>query len=799
MLSARNLKQKRRLFLIATGLLLVLIVLFISIRVGKLFSDPTSTVLLSRNAELLGARIAADGQWRFPHNPRVPEKFEQALIAFEDKRFYHHPGIDPLAIARALRLNLKAGSNVSGASTISMQVIRLSRKGKARIISEKLVEAVMALRLEMLFSKKEILSLYASNAPFGGNVVGLDAAAWRYFGRSGDALSWAEAATLAVLPNSPALIHPGRNREALMQKRNKLLERLMHRSIITFEDYELALLEPLPAQPHSLPMEAYHLLERLHVSDPGAIIHSTLDAQLQRNVVRILASYASIYRSNQVHNAAAIILDNHHGEVIAYAGNVFDPVNPVSGAMVDVITAPRSGGSILKPFLFAGMLHEGLITPSTIIADYPFQTPGFNPQNFERRFDGAVPAFRALQRSLNVPAVRLLQQYGVEKFHFLLQQLGMRTLNKPASHYGLSLILGGAESTLWDVTTMYARLSRILHNYPVYDGMYHSGDLFEPSLLLPSEPVVEQNIGEIQSFLEPTGVLDAAAIWLTWQALLEVNRPEEEAGWKMFANARQVAWKTGTSYGNRDAWAVGTTPEYTVGVWVGNASGEGRPDLTGVGFAAPILFDLFGLLPGTSSFRQPYDDMVQIQICRHSGHIAGDHCIETDTLWIPLKSLRTLNCPYHYPVNLDTEGRYRVNSSCYEVHRMQRQSWFILPPAMEWFYRTRNPDYKPLPPWKQGCSDIEGRNPMQLIYPAGRVSVMIPREISGAPGRLVLQATHHSPDAVIFWHLNGEYLGATRGEHHLAINPSPGSQYLVLVDENGYRLGQSFEVVSGRE
>jgi penicillin-binding protein 1C len=453
-------------------LILLLFILFITcIRVNNLFCDPTSTVLLSRNTELLGAKIAPDGQWRFPHNPQVPEKFELALITFEDKRFYYHPGIDPLAIARALRSNLKAGSNVSGASTLSMQVIRLSRKGKARTIAEKMLESVMALRLELRFRKKEILALYASNAPFGGNVVGLDAAAWRYFGRSAETLSWAEAASLAVLPNSPALIHPGRNRAALMQKRNSLLERLMQRQVISPEDYELALLEPLPDQPLSLPLDAFHLLERMHLSNPGSTIHSSIDARLQRNVLRILSQYNSMYRPRQVHNAAVLILDNRSGEVIAYAGNVFDPAKPVQGGMVDVITAPRSGGSILKPFLYAGMLHEGLITQSTIIADYPFQTPGFNPQNFDRNFDGAVPAYRALQRSLNVPAVRMLQQYGVEKFHFLLQQLGMGTLNRPPSHYGLSLILGGAESTLWDVTTIYARLSRVLQHYPVYDGM----------------------------------------------------------------------------------------------------------------------------------------------------------------------------------------------------------------------------------------------------------------------------------------------------------------------------------------
>ncbi|HHN48557.1 MAG TPA: penicillin-binding protein 1C, partial [Bacteroidales bacterium] len=560
-------------------------------------------------------------------------------------------------------------------------------------------------------------------------------------------------------------------------------------------DYELALLEPLPMRPVSLPMYAMHLLERMHLAKPGAIVQSTLDAGLQRNATRIVHNYAAMYRSNQVHNAAALIIDNRSGSVLAYIGNVFSLDENIPGGMVDVVTAPRSGGSILKPFLFAGMLHEGLIGEKTLIADYPFQTPGFNPQNFDRNFDGAVPAYRALQRSLNVPAVRMLQQYGIEKFHFLLQQLKKSTLNNPPSHYGLSLILGGAESTLWDVAAMYARLSRMLVNYPVYDGMYHPADIFEPVLFLSSEPKESINIGDIRSELVPAGVLDASAIWITLNALLEVNRPEEEAGWKMFANTRRIAWKTGTSYGNRDAWAVGTTPEYTVGVWVGNASGEGRPSLTGVGFAAPLMFDLFGILPRTSSFPQPYDDMILQPICLHSGHIAGPHCIETDSVWIALKGLRTLECPYHIRVHTDASGAFRVNSNCYEVHNMKQTSWFILPPAMEWFFRTRNPDYQPLPPWKPGCHDPQERNPMQLIYPAGNVQVMIPREISGQPGRIVLQAAHREKDAVIFWHLDGEYIGATQNQHHLAVSPEPGIKNLVLIDGNGHRMEQVFEVI----
>ncbi|MGB4205725.1 MAG: penicillin-binding protein 1C [Bacteroidales bacterium] len=789
-------KPKSRKALIPLLLSVLIIVLFLAIPVRTIFNDPTSTVVLDRNGELLRAKIAADGQWRFPHNENVPEKFAKALIAFEDKRFYYHPGVDVFAISRALYSNLSSGRKISGASTITMQVVRLSRKNKPRTISEKIIEAFIALRIELRYSKSEILAIYASNAPFGGNVVGLDAAAWRYFGCKADNLSWAEAATLAVLPNTPALIHPGRNRPVLFQKRNLLLEKLLKRKIISQEDYELALIEPLPDKPVSLPAEAMHLLERMNVAWKGKLINSTVDFYLQKNATRIVNSHAAYYRSNQIHNAAALIIDNNSGQVLAYVGNVSDTKATVPGAMVDLITAQRSGGSILKPFLFAAMLHEGLITHKTLLPDYPFQIPGFNPQNFDRKFDGAVPASSALQRSLNVPAVRMLQQYGVEKFYYLLQKLGMSTLKHPPAHYGLSLILGGAESTLWDVTTMYARLSKVLQNYTLNDGMYDKSDMFDPVFLLPSDNGLDKIRKNNRSELEPTGILDASAIWLTFNALFEVNRPEEEAGWKMFSNSRRVAWKTGTSYGNRDAWAVGTTPEYTVGVWVGNASGEGRPDLTGVGYAAPILFDLFGILPPTTMFRQPYDDMVLEKLCTESGYIANDNCTETDSVWISLKSQRTTSCPYHIPVHLDVSGKYRVNSDCYQVHKIQKVSWFVLPPAMEWFYRMHHPGYQDLPPWHPDCKSTQENNPMQLIYPSGNIQAMIPRELGGKMGKIVLQAVHSDKDAVIYWHLDGEYLGFTKNEHNFAISSGTGLKHLVIVDENGNRLEQKFRIVA---
>ncbi|MDR3297554.1 MAG: penicillin-binding protein 1C, partial [Prevotellaceae bacterium] len=761
---------------------------------GELFSVPCSVVMVDDRGELLGARVAADGQWRFPPCDSVPYKVAQAMVAFEDKRFYRHIGIDFLAVGRALAHNIRSGRVVEGGSTITMQVIRLSRKNRRRTLLEKAVEAVLATRLELRCSKAEILALYASYAPFGGNVVGLDGAAWRYFGRSSQQLSWAEAATLAVLPNSPAIIHPARNRASLLAKRDALLEKLCAKKLLSEEMLALSKLEPLPDKPLALPALAPHLLGTLAAANPQeSRLHVTLDIALQQAATQVLASFAAANHHNQIHNAAAIIAEVESGRVLAYVGNVASPSADEHGSHVDVAQASRSTGSILKPFLYAAMLSEGDILPRMLVTDYPFYTAGFAPSNFSKSFDGAVPACDALARSLNVPAVRMLKSYSVEKFHGLLRQLGMASLAKPADHYGLSLILGGAEISLHTAASMYAYLGRMLNHYPELSGRYSSLDLRGLTAMEPAAHR-ESQIANRESHIETTAPLNASAVWLTLDALTEVSRPEEDALWAEFASSHRVAWKTGTSYGHRDAWAVGLTPRYVVGVWVGNASGEGRPGLTGVSYAAPILFELFGLLPHAAAwFAPPYDDMAQVELCRQSGHRASPICTATDTAWIPTRGEASPQCPYHVMLNLDQSLRYRVNSRCYAVSQMQRRAWFVLPPAQEYYYRQRHHDYHPAPPLHPRCADDEGQA-IELIYPMPNTGIAIPRQLDGSAGQSIFRAAHRSDGATIFWHIDGEYVGSTQGDHHLALHPAAGRHTLTLVDDEGGRVRVGFEV-----
>ncbi len=748
----------------------------------RLFDQPLSTVLLDRNGELLGARIAEDGQWRFPAGASLPDKFVQALIEYEDKRFYSHLGVDPLAVARAAYLDLKARRIVSGGSTLTMQVARLSRAREERGVVDKLIEMTLATRLELAYSKEQILRLYAANAPFGGNVVGLEAASWRYFGRAPELLSWAEACTLAVLPNSPALIHPGRNRDALLEKRNRLLERLHERGALSKLDLKLALEEPLPGEPLPLPNDAPHLLDTLRALHPNQHrFNSTLERALQRMATSELEEHARRLAAHDVRNAAAIVIDNRSFEVLAYVGNASRSLMDRYGYAVDIVQRPRSTGSILKPLLYAAMLEAGEILPHTLVPDVPTQYAGYMPENYDRLYRGVVPADVALAQSLNVPAVRMLKMHGVQRFYDLLRHMGMTTLVRPPDDYGLTLILGGAEGTLWDISSHYANLAHIARQ------------------IYPGQPITYRRLGVLRSERtdsERSAEIGAASAWLTLRALLEVGRPGEEANWRSFANSKRIAWKTGTSWGLRDAWSVGNTSRFTVGVWVGNASGEGRPGLTGATAAAPLMFAIFGRLPSSEWFVEPTLLMKQVQVCRNDGYLANGAC-EAETELVPRSSHFDRLSPYNQRVHLAHDGHYRVDSSCESIDRMRHADWFVLPPGAEYFYRRQHANYRSLPAYRSDCDGARtvAQAPMDFLYPNVGTKLYIPIDLGTRKGRTVFEAVHRDADATLQWHLDDTYIGETRTYHQQAMDIAPGPHSITIVDEQGNRLTRRFEVL----
>ena len=776
----RYISQRKKRFIIL-GILLIVYVFCLP---SDLFKDPTATVITSKSNELLGAQIASDGQWRFPHNDRVPEKFKTCIVQFEDEYFYEHPGFNPISIFKALRDNISSGEVKRGGSTLTQQVIRLSRKGQARTYLEKIKEIILATRLELRNSKAEILAYYSSNAPFGGNVVGLDAASWRYFNRDAHQLSWAESATLAVLPNAPSLIYPGKNQERLLEKRNRLLKKLLENSIIDTLTYELSVDEALPQKPYPLPQIAPHLLQRIARGHEGLRTQTTIDINLQERINGIIRTRYNLLKQNEIHNASVLVLDVHTREVLAYVGNT--PTDKAHQKDVDIIDKPRSTGSILKPFLYAAMLDSGDLLPNTLVTDVPSQFGSYNPENFNKEFDGVIPASRALSRSLNVPAVRMLQNFGLDRFHQYLKQLNLKDLKYNANHYGLSLILGGAESNLWDLCKSYAALSSTLNHFSETSSEYYTNEFVEP-ILLASETV---DFGDIST---NKTLFDAASIYLTYESLKKVNRPYSDESWEFFDDSKQIAWKTGTSFGFRDAWAIGTTKDYVVGIWVGNADGEGRPGLVGVQTAAPILFDVFDILPNSDWFAMPYDEMQEVALCTQSGHRASPICNNVEQTYIQNSGLKTEPCPYHVLIHTDATETYQVNSSCEDLDNIKHQSWFVLSPLKAHYYKTKNPFYKPVPKLRMDCKgDIS--ETMDFIYPKKKNTIFLPKDFNGQTNDLILKIAHTKPETSVFWYLDEKYLGTTKDIHELAIIPELGEHLITVVDEFGNEAKRQISV-----
>lgn len=762
--------------------LAILLIVYYFCLPNQLFKTPTATVVESRQGTLLGAKIADDGQWRFPVIDSVPKKFETCLLEFEDAYFYEHPGFNPVSMFKAIGSNLSAGKTVRGGSTLTQQVIRLSRK-KGRSYGEKFIELILATRLEFRSSKEEILKLYASNAPYGGNVVGLDVASWRYFGLQPYQLSWAESATLAVLPNAPSLIYPGKNQKRLLDKRNRLLKKLLAESHIDSTTYQLALLEELPQKPYSLPKIAPHLVEYAAKSEKGKRTKSTIDENLQRNVNSIVQKYHSILKQNEVHNAAVLVLDVKTREVLSYVGNT--KTDKTHQKDVDMVQANRSTGSTIKPLLYAAMLDAGELLPEMLVPDIPTQIAGYTPENFNEDYSGAVEAKSALARSLNIPAVRLLQSYGLQKFRDQLDVFQLRGLNKSANHYGLTLILGGAESNLWDLCKTYANFASTLNHFNATSSEYYHSEFVEPVIK------TNQEVSLGKKSTQKT-VFDAASIYLTFEAMKEVNRPQGDESWQFYDSSKEIAWKTGTSFGNKDAWAIGITTDYVVGIWVGNADGEGRPNVTGVSSAAPLLFDVFDVLPTSNWFQKPFDEFIDIDVCTESGFLASTLC-PTETISIPNKENYVKSCSFHQPVYLDPQKQFRVNSSCADLSTANSTAWFSLPPLMEFYYKRTHPLYKPLPPFRNDCESTN-EPPMEFIYPKSGSRITLTKNFDGDKNELVLKLAHTNSENTVYWYLDDTFLQQTQNFHEIGILPSEGKHKITVVDTLGNEVSVTITI-----
>lgn len=739
-----------------------------------LFSEATSTILYSEDKRLLGATISQDEQWRFPVSDSVPKRFEICITQFEDAYFRKHPGVNPVSLFRAFRQNYTAGGIKSGGSTITMQTIRLAKQNPERTYWQKFLEIIQATRLELTYSKNEILNLYVSHAPFGGNVVGLDAAAWRYYAKSAHQLSWGESATLAVLPNAPSLIFPGKNQELLLNKRNRLLTKLRNENYLSDDDYQLALSEPLPGKPNPLPEIAPHLLHTSAKSYKGMRLHTTLNSHWQEQLNQIVEIHQRILSSSEIHNIAVLLVEVKTGNVKAYVGNTSDE-NFAHSNQVDIIHSRRSSGSILKPFLYASMLEDGQLLPKMLLND----TPADFTENYDKQYAGAVPADEALAKSLNIPAVDLLEKYSVPKFHHRLKQFGFSTFTHTPKHYGLSLIVGGGEVELWELAKAYRNLA--------YSVAHSGGGNFPQEI-----QYLENSKTKNQQF-----PVKPQAAYLTIKALQNLARPDSESGWQVYSS-KNIAWKTGTSHGFKDAWSVGVTPEYVVAVWVGNADGEGRPGIIGVKAAAPIMFDMFSRLELRASFPKPKNGWATVKTCKQSGYLFGANCNEYIMQTVPKSGNHAEACMFHQKIHLDKTGSFRVNSDCYPVDEMQTRNWFVLPAIQAYYFSKGHPYYRPLPPFLVGCEVSGSDKPFDFIYPKNFTKIFLPIDFNGEKQAVIFDVAHNKPAEKLFWHLDGEFIGATQSIHQMPLLPAPGKHKIIISDTHGNRIEKVFTIVEAR-
>lgn len=759
-------KNKKIIFGLG-GIFLILLIMIISPSFILHSKKPLSYALYDKNGILLGARVASDEQWRFEKGD-VPEKFEKAIINYEDKRFYNHFGVDLFAIGRAIKLNAKNNRVVSGGSTITMQTVRLLENHPKRTILQKIKEAYFAICLELRLSKKEILEFYSALAPFGGNVVGIEAASWRYFNRPPSELSWAECATLAVLPNQPSLVYPGANSNILLEKRNALLQKLFENNEIDEKTLILSLEEPLPQKPYPLPSFVPHYLEYLkkNCSKTQTKFYTTLDSAIQKNTQRILEKWAENFKRKGIENAAAIILDTKTKNVLAYCGNV-DFENLESDTRnIDMVQAIRSSGSVLKPFLYMAMLDSGQLMKNQLVVDIPTRIGNYRPENNIPVYKGAIQASEALTRSLNIPAIRELREYGINAFLDYCKKCGFTTLNRSSDDYGLPLILGGGEVTLWETARAYADLTNtangIKSRFPASRG----------------------------------------SAWITLCTLADGYRPEDEANWQFYANSKRIAWKTGTSSGNRDTWCFGTTNEYTVGVWVGNAKGNGNPELKSVSTASPVLFNIFSSLPLTSFSEIPTEDLQEETVCSQSGYVAGENCTQTKQELKSVLAPKGKLCPYCTPISLTNDRKYQATmddllgekAGIYDGTMPIIEKRFVLPANIEYWYKKTNLGYLSLPDFVPWHNFSDKKSNFSIMFPEQNANIIIPIELGGEKGALVMKCATRSLNTTLYWDLDGKYLGMTNSIHEMATSAAPGKHTLTVTDSNGEIHKRNFEV-----
>jgi len=754
-------------------------------------NPPPSQLVLDRNGKLLRAFTAPDEMWRIKETLQdVSPELKLAALTYEDKWFYYHFGLNPISIIKAAIANAKAKRVVSGASTITMQVARMMEP-KARTFRNKCIEAFRALQLESHYSKDEILAMYFNMAPYGGNIIGSAAASYLYFGKSQKNLSLGEAALLAAIPNSPTTLNPAANPKMARMARDKVLRILRQHRRITEQELKEALREPLPQVRYPMPFVAPHFCRMLKNLYPQQhSIASTINDKIQGTSRRILKEYLAPLRKEGISTGAVVVMDTKSQELLAMVGS-YDFFDEANDGQVNGATAPRSPGSALKPFIYAMALDNGIISPQSILTDVPVDYSGYKPVNYDEKYRGYVSAQEALARSLNVPAVNLcakLQDNGIYSF---LKKAEMSTLPQPKDYYGLQLILGGCEVTLLELTNLYAGLAnlgefapyRLLQTptSPINSGGQKSAKQMNSGAQKSTKRIFanrQDNSGRL---------LSEAACFILTEMLAEVRRPDLPACWESSMNLPKVAWKTGTSYGHKDAWSIGYSPQYTIGVWIGNFNATGAPGIVGAEAAAPILFALFNALIDLSEnqwFVKP-DEVARRKVCSLSGMPMSSYCESSkEELYIPGVS-PSKPCDIHRKIVVDVDTGKRLCSHCRIRRKYDERIFEVYPPQIATWLQRNGHHVPSIPEHYPNCSKVlAGKGPV-IHSPSANCEYKIRQGIEKQYQKILLDASVSSGTKKIYWFLDNQLIFAGKPTQKVFIPPVAGKHHLVCMDDEG--------------
>jgi penicillin-binding protein 1C len=714
-------------------------------------------MMTDRGGEPIHIKLTPDEKWRLYLMPReVTPLMEKVILAKEDNWFYYHPGVNPFAVARAATRNLFSGRRTSGASTITMQVARLLHPRERTLIS-KIIEMFRATQLEWHFSKKEILRLYLNLAPYGGNIEGLAAASRLYLDKAPDHLSLAEITAFSVIPNRPNSLTPGRQNETIIKERNRWLTWMAGKKIFSPKEIEDALQEPFDAIRQSPPRMAPHLAQKLIKTQKGEI-HSTLHLNHQRMVEKITSDYVQGIRLQGIHNAAVIVVNNATREVLAYVGSA-DFFDSTDAGQVNGAKAWRQPGSTLKPLVYGLALDAGLVTPKKIIADVPVNYQGYVPENFDLKFTGQVSMEYALMHSLNIPAVNMLHAIGKEKMIRTLVQCGFEQVRRDQQKLGLSLILGGCGTSLEELTGLYC-------------AMANNGD-FKPLQYTMATDTVAQ-----------TRILTKAACFMLHETLNKIDRPDLPINWSATESLPRIAWKTGTSYGRRDAWSIGYNKTFTIGVWVGNFSGAPNPGLSGATVATPLLFRLFNAIDRQShtDWYEPPSGIDQRIVCAETGMPANHFCDQRILdYFIPLVSDME-PCNNRMEVMLSHDQKISFCATCVPTGGYIKKWFTVLPPEVQAFKINTHPKYEAIPPHNPACTLVWAEKGPIIQSPKHNAEYLLSKE---HPEPLLLQCQSDADVLMVHWYINNKHYKTAPAREKVFFMPEEGNIKISCTDDKG--------------